>query len=42
MTFAVFKYGAPSLRRGQVYNLLVKVLLGLANAVILGFKSRRI
>jgi hypothetical protein len=33
---------APSLTRGWVCNLLVKLLLGLARAVTLGFKSRRI
>jgi hypothetical protein len=32
---------APSLTRGQVCNLLVQLLLGLARAVTLGSKSRR-
>jgi hypothetical protein len=31
----------PSLTRGRVCNLLVKLLLGLARAVTLGSKSRR-
>jgi hypothetical protein len=34
-------YGAPSLTRGWVCNLLVQLLLGLARAVTLGSKSRR-
>jgi hypothetical protein len=34
--------GAPSLTRGRVCNLLVQLLLGLARAVTLGLKSRRI
>jgi hypothetical protein len=33
--------GAPSLTKGWVCNLLVKLLLGLARAVALGSKSRR-
>jgi hypothetical protein len=33
---------APSLTRGRVCNLLVQLLLGLARAVTLGSKSRRI
>jgi hypothetical protein len=34
-------YGARSLMRGQVWNLLVQSLLGLASAVTLGSKSHR-
>jgi hypothetical protein len=37
----VFLYGAPSLTRGWVCNLLVRLLLGIARAVTLGSKSRR-
>jgi hypothetical protein len=37
----IFYYGALSLRREWVCNLLVQVLPGLARAVILGFKSPR-
>jgi hypothetical protein len=33
--------GVPSLTRGLVYNLLVKLLLGIAKAVTLGSKSHR-
>jgi hypothetical protein len=42
-TFAVFYYGASSLTRGRVSNLLLQVLLGLANAVTVGstFRSTR-
>jgi hypothetical protein len=39
--FAFFLYGAPSLTKGLLSNLLVKVLLGLASTVTLEFKSRR-
>jgi hypothetical protein len=35
-------YGAPSLTRARVCNLLVQLLPGLARAVTLGLKSRRI
>jgi hypothetical protein len=37
----VSQCGEPSLTRGWACNLLVQLLLGLARAVILGFKSRR-
>jgi hypothetical protein len=37
----VSSYGAPSLTRGWVSNLLVQLLLGLVRAVTLGSKSRR-
>jgi hypothetical protein len=36
-----FLYGAPSLTRGWVYNLLIQLFLGLARAVTLGSESRR-
>jgi hypothetical protein len=36
-----FKYGAPSLMRGRVCNLLIQVLLGLASPVTLGSKSHK-
>jgi hypothetical protein len=35
------KFVGPSLTRGQICNLLVQLLLGLARAVTLGPKSRR-
>jgi hypothetical protein len=35
------RYGAPSLTRGMVCNLLVQLLLRLARAVTLGSKSHR-
>jgi hypothetical protein len=38
---SVCYFVAPSLTRGQVCNLLVQLLLGLARAVTLGSKSRR-
>jgi hypothetical protein len=40
-TFAIFQYGAPSLTRGWVCNLLIRLLLALASAVTLGSKSSR-
>jgi hypothetical protein len=41
LTIAGFSIGAPSLTRGWVCNLLVKLLLGLERAVTLRSKSRK-
>jgi hypothetical protein len=38
----ISSYGPPSLTRGRVCNLLVQMLLALASAVTLGYKSRKI
>jgi hypothetical protein len=39
--FRVSWYGAPSLMRARVCNLLVQLILGLVRAATLGSKSRR-